>query len=83
MKEDIVPEVLTIIAEQLMVKEEQVVPGADLAGDLGADSLDAVELAIKFEEKFNISIPDCDAEKCVTVQNWYDLIEKLIRQKED
>jgi acyl carrier protein len=56
-----------IICEQLGVEEEEVTPTAKFIEDLGADSLDTVELVMAFEEEFGIEIPDEDAEKIVTV----------------
>ena len=56
-----------IICEQLGVEEEEVNPNAKFIEDLGADSLDTVELVMAFEEEFEIEIPDEDAEKIVTV----------------
>ncbi|MEJ2588341.1 MAG: acyl carrier protein [Deltaproteobacteria bacterium] len=58
-----------IISEQLDVPEEDVVPGASFVDDLGADSLDQVELIMAMEEEFDVSIPDEDAEKIATVQD--------------
>ncbi len=67
-----------IITEQLGVDEEDVTPEANFVEDLGADSLDTVELVMAFEEEFGIEIPDEDAEKIVTVQQAVDYInEKL------
>lgn len=63
-----------IIVEQLGVDEAQVDPTASFVDDLGADSLDIVELVMAFEEAFEIDIPDEDAEKIVTVQNAIDYI---------
>jgi len=57
----------TIIAEQLGVKPEEVTPNASFVDDLGADSLDTVELIMALEEEFNVEIPDEDAEKMKTV----------------
>ena len=57
-----------IIVEQLGVDEEEVVPSAIFVDDLGADSLDIVELVMAFEEEFGFEIPDEDAEKITTVQ---------------
>lgn len=65
-----------IISEQLGVKEEEVVPEASFVEDLGADSLDTVELVMALEEEFNIEIPDDDAEKILTVQNVMDYIKE-------
>lgn len=58
-----------IIVEQLGVNEEDVVPGASFIDDLGADSLDTVELVMALEEEFGIEIPDEDAENIKTVQD--------------
>jgi len=63
-----------IIVEQLNVDENQVNGPASFIDDLGADSLDTVELVMAFEEAFDIEIPDEDAEKIVTVQNAIDYI---------
>jgi len=57
----------TIIAEQLGVKQEEVTEGAKFIDDLGADSLDTVELVMALEEEFGIEVPDEDAEKMTTV----------------
>lgn len=65
-----------IVVEQLGVDEEQVTLGATFIDDLGADSLDIVELIMAFEEEFNIEIPDEAAEKIKTVQDVVDYIEK-------
>ena len=64
--------VKSIIVEQLQVDEAEVTPGASFQEDLGADSLDVVELVMQFEEAFDIQIPDEDAEKITTVQNAID-----------
>ena len=64
-----------IVVEQLGVDAEQVVPGANFVEDLGADSLDTVELIMAFEEEFDVEIPDTDAEKIKTVQDVIDYIE--------
>jgi acyl carrier protein len=65
-----------IIVEQLQVDEAEVTPGASFQEDLGADSLDVVELVMQFEEAFDIQIPDEDAEKIKTVKDAVDYIEK-------
>jgi acyl carrier protein len=71
-----VPEkVKQIIVEQLGVDENQVDPNASFVDDLGADSLDIVELVMAFEEAFDIDIPDEDAEKITTVKQAIDYIE--------
>ena len=64
-----------IVVEQLGVDAEQVVPEANFVEDLGADSLDTVELVMAFEEEFDVEIPDTDAEKIKTVQDVIDYIE--------
>lgn len=58
-----------IIAEKLSVDLDEIVPSASFADDLGADSLDLVELIMSMEEEFDIDIPDEDAEKILTVQD--------------
>ncbi len=65
-----------IIAEQLGVKPEEVTPAASFVDDLGADSLDTVELIMALEEEFNIEIPDEDAEKMKTVGDAVKYIEE-------
>jgi len=65
-----------IIVEQLGVEEGEVTSGASFVDDLGADSLDTVELVMAFEEAFDIEIPDEDAEKIKTVQDAVDYIQK-------
>jgi len=67
--------VKSIIAEQLGVKPEEVTPQASFVDDLGADSLDTVELVMALEEEFGIEIPDEDAEKIATVQDAVDYIK--------
>ncbi|HEY5753201.1 MAG TPA: acyl carrier protein [Chthoniobacterales bacterium] len=64
-----------IIVEQLGVNPEQVVPSASFIEDLGADSLDTVELVMAFEEEFNVEVPDEDAEKLQTVSDVVKYIE--------
>jgi acyl carrier protein len=70
-----------IIVEQLQVDEAEVTPGASFQEDLGADSLDVVELVMQFEEAFDIQIPDEDAEKIKTVKDATDYIEKHQKAK--
>ena len=65
-----------IIVDQLGVRESEVKPEARFIDDLGADSLDTVELVMRFEEEFGIKIPDQDAEKILTVRAAYDYIEQ-------
>lgn len=75
---EILEKVKKIIAEQLDVPEADIVPSASFVDDLGADSLDQVELIMAMEEEFNISIPDEDAEKISTVQDAVDYIAKAL-----
>ena len=65
-----------IIAEQLGVEEDEVTSEASFVEDLGADSLDTVELVMALEEEFGIEIPDEDAEKIRTVQDAIDYVGK-------
>lgn len=69
-------DVKAIIVEQLGVKPEEVTPAASFIDDLGADSLDTVELVMALEEKFGIEIPDEDAEKMRTVGEAIKYIEE-------
>lgn len=64
-----------IIVEQLSVNAEQVTPDAKFIEDLGADSLDVVELVMAFEEEFGVEVPDEDAEKLLTVGDVVKYIE--------
>lgn len=72
---DIEAKVKAIIVDQLGVNESDVKPEAHFVDDLGADSLDTVELVMKFEEDFDIEIPDEDAEKIQTVQDATEYIK--------
>ena len=65
-----------IVVEQLGVDEAEVTPSASFVDDLGADSLDTVELVMAYEEAFDIEIPDEDAEKIRTVKDAIDYIDK-------
>ena len=67
-----------LICEQLNVSGEDVVPDASFVDDLGADSLDQVELIMAMEEEFDVSIPDEDAEKISTVKDAIEYIKKAI-----
>jgi acyl carrier protein len=73
---EITEKVKQIISEQLGVEEAEVTPSASFVDDLGADSLDTVELVMALEEHFDIEIPDEDAEKIRTVQDAIDYIDK-------
>ena len=72
---DIQERVKKIIIEQLGVKEEEVKPEASFENDLGADSLDTVELVMALEEEFETEIPDEEAEKIKTVQAAIDYVK--------
>lgn len=67
--------VTKLVCEQLGVKEEEVTPEASFVEDLGADSLDTVELVMALEEEFETEIPDEEAEKITTVKEAIDYIE--------
>ncbi|MBI4082319.1 MAG: acyl carrier protein [Candidatus Lambdaproteobacteria bacterium] len=73
---DVEARVRKIIAEQLGVEEPEIKPASHFVNDLGADSLDTVELVMAFEEEFGIEIPDEDAEKITTVQSAIDYIQE-------
>ena len=74
--EPVADRVKKIIVDQLGVEEELVTTEASFVDDLGADSLDTVELVMALEEEFGIEIPDEDAEKITRVQEAVDYIEK-------
>jgi acyl carrier protein len=78
---DIEKRVKKIIAEQLGVKEEQITPQASFVDDLGADSLDIVELVMALEEEFECEIPDEEAEKITTVKQAIDYIESHAKKE--
>ena len=69
-------EIRQVVSEQLGVKPEDIKPAASFQNDLGADSLDAVELIMALEEKFGIEIPDDDAEAMLTVNDAIRYIEE-------
>jgi acyl carrier protein len=75
-QKEITEKVKQIISEQLGVEEAEVTPTASFVDDLGADSLDTVELVMALEENFDIEIPDDAAEKIRTVQDAIDYIDK-------
>jgi acyl carrier protein len=75
-QEDILKKVQKIVSEQLSVDESEVKPEASFANDLGADSLDTVELVMALEEEFDIEIPDEAAENIATVQSAVDYINQ-------
>lgn len=65
-----------VVVEQLDVNEDEVTPSASFVDDLGADSLDVVELVMGLEEEFDVEIPDEDAEKIATVENAVSYIDE-------
>ena len=71
---DILERMRPVIADKLSIGEDEVVATADFKADLGADSLDLVELVMGLEEEFNISIPESDMGKIMTVQNAVDYV---------
>ncbi|HEY9187340.1 MAG TPA: acyl carrier protein [Bacteroidota bacterium] len=75
---DITSKVKEIIVNKLGVEESAVVPEASFTNDLGADSLDTVEMVMEFEKAFNLQIPDEDAEKISTVGDAIKYIESKI-----
>ncbi len=77
-QEEILTKVQKIVAEQLGVNQEEVQPQANFVNDLGADSLDTVELVMALEEEFEIEIPDEAAEKITTVQQTVDYIKEKV-----
>ena len=78
---DINERVKKIIVEQLDVDASKVVPEASFIEDLGADSLDNVELIMALEEQFDTEIPDEDAQKLLTVQNALDYVNSKVLEK--
>ena len=77
--EEILEKVKGIIVEQLGVAENTVTMEASFIDDLGADSLDIVELVMAIEEEFDIEIPDSDAEKVVTVEDVVEYIKENVK----
>jgi acyl carrier protein len=76
---DIKSRVIAIIVDKLGVEESEVTPAASFTNDLGADSLDTVELIMEFEKEFNIAIPDDQAEKIATVGDAISYIESNVK----
>ena len=74
MSAEIEAKVIKIVADQLNVDESEINADSSFVDDLGADSLDTVELVMAFEEEFGVEIPDEDAEKIQTVQNAIDYV---------
>lgn len=76
MSDNIESQVIDVIVEQLGVDREKVTPDAKFIDDLGADSLDTVELVMTFEEKFSVEVPDEDAETLKSVADVVKYIEE-------
>ena len=72
---DVAERVKKVVIEHLGVDDDKVTEGASFIDDLGADSLDTVELVMAFEEEFNVEIPDDAAEKILTVKDAIDFID--------
>jgi acyl carrier protein len=70
-----IDKVIEVVIDKLGVEEDKIVPDASFIDDLGADSLDTVELIMQLEEEFGIEIPDEDAENITTVKKAVDYIE--------
>ena len=77
---DIQEKIIDIISSQLSVPKEKVVPQASFTDDLGADSLDLVELVMAMEEEFGMEIADEDAEKLQTVQDTIDYVKQHLEK---
>jgi acyl carrier protein len=67
-----------ILIDQLHINREQIKPEARIMADLGADSLDMVEIDMKAEEEFNLTLPEDEAEKIVTVEDLYEAVGTLL-----
>ena len=80
MSDNIESQVIDVIVEQLGVDREKVTPDAKFIDDLGADSLDTVELVMTFEEKFSVEVPDEEAEKLKSVS---DVVAYIKAHKQD
>ncbi|MBI2942612.1 MAG: acyl carrier protein [Candidatus Wallbacteria bacterium] len=78
---EILEKVKDLVSKQLSVNDKQITPEASFIEDLGADSLDTVELIMTLEEKFDIEISDEDAEKIKTVQDVVDYVKKRAAEK--
>jgi acyl carrier protein len=78
MSEELKSAIISVIVEKLGVKEEQCVPEAAFVDDLGADSLDQVELVMALEDEFELEIPDEDAEKLKTVGTVLEYVQSKV-----
>jgi acyl carrier protein len=80
-REELLKKIKGIIADKLSISEEQVTEEASFIDDLGADSLDTVELVMALEDEFDLDIPDEDAEKMTTVGKAIDYVLEFIKKK--
>lgn len=80
--ENIKEKVIEIVSEQMGVDKAEVTPETSFINDLNADSLDTVELVMEFEDEFDMSIPDEEAEKIQTVGAAIDYIDKIMKEQE-
>jgi len=80
-REELLEKIKSIVADKLSIGEDQVTEGASFIDDLGADSLDIVELVMALEDEFNMDIPDEDAEKLTTVGKAMDYVLANLSEK--
>jgi acyl carrier protein len=76
---DVLAKLKQIIVDELGVEESEIIPEANFIDDLGADSLDTAELIMKFEEEFDIEIPDEDAENLITVGKALEYLQNKLQ----
>ncbi len=82
-RDELLKKIKAIVADKLSISEEQVTEEASFIDDLGADSLDTVELVMALEDEFNLDIPDDEAEKLTTVGKAMDYVLARLDQKSD
>jgi len=82
-REELLKKIKAIVADKLSIGEDQVTEEASFIDDLGADSLDTVELVMALEDEFNLDIPDDEAEKLTTVGKAMDYVLAHLSQKSD
>jgi acyl carrier protein len=80
-REELLKKIKAIVADKLSISEDQVTEEASFIDDLGADSLDTVELVMALEDEFDLDIPDEDAEKMTTVGKAIDYVLEFIQKK--